>query len=43
MLMQLKQGGSIGIIASTMMYEPLRDDEFSRQAAERALIFNVGW
>ncbi|KAK9268749.1 hypothetical protein L1049_000510 [Liquidambar formosana] len=40
---QPKQGGLIGIIANTFMYEPLRDEEFDQQAASRALAFNVAW
>ncbi|KAK8519933.1 hypothetical protein V6N12_003899 [Hibiscus sabdariffa] len=38
-----KQGGSIGIIVSTNMYEPLRDVESDRQAVNRLLAFNGGW
>ncbi|XP_022139406.1 beta-glucosidase 18-like [Momordica charantia] len=40
---QGKQGGSIGIVAFTHMYEPLRDEESDIQAVERALIFNIAW
>ncbi|GAU44382.1 hypothetical protein TSUD_100320 [Trifolium subterraneum] len=42
-LMQAKQGGTIGIVAHTLMYEPLRDEECDRQAAKRALAFIIGW
>ncbi|GAV82981.1 Glyco_hydro_1 domain-containing protein [Cephalotus follicularis] len=40
---QQKQGGFVGIISSTDMYEPLRDEEADRQAVIRALAYNVGW
>ncbi|KAJ1401918.1 Glycosyl hydrolases family 1, N-terminal conserved site [Sesbania bispinosa] len=40
---QAKQGGTIGIIAHTFMYEPLRDEECDRQAVNRALAFVIGW
>ncbi|KAK2423531.1 beta-glucosidase [Trifolium repens] len=40
---QAKQGGTIGIIAHTFMYEPLRDEECDKQAAKRALAFVIGW
>ncbi|GKV15898.1 hypothetical protein SLEP1_g26634 [Rubroshorea leprosula] len=36
---QPKQGGAIGIITSSHMYEPLTDDELNQQAANRALDF----
>uniref|UniRef100_A0A6N2LMW4 Beta-glucosidase n=1 Tax=Salix viminalis TaxID=40686 RepID=A0A6N2LMW4_SALVM len=35
----LKQGGSIGIVGFTEYFEPLRDNEFDRQAVSRALAF----
>ncbi|KAK8638287.1 hypothetical protein V6N13_136721 [Hibiscus sabdariffa] len=40
---QRKQGGSIGIIVSTNMYEPLRDVESDHQAVNRLLAFKGGW
>uniref|UniRef100_F6H271 Beta-glucosidase 18 n=1 Tax=Vitis vinifera TaxID=29760 RepID=F6H271_VITVI len=40
---QLKQGGFIGIIANTLMCEPLRDIELDREAAKRALAFYIAW
>ncbi|KAK9150025.1 hypothetical protein Syun_008334 [Stephania yunnanensis] len=40
---QAKQGGSIGIVVSAYMYEPISDDEVDIQAAKRALAFNVAW
>ncbi|XP_073220204.1 beta-glucosidase 18-like [Cicer arietinum] len=40
---QAKQGGTIGIVAHTFMYEPLREEECDRQAANRALAFVIGW
>jgi len=43
MFIQAKQGGTIGIVAHTFMYEPLRDKECDRQAANRALAFVIGW
>ncbi|XP_027340252.1 beta-glucosidase 18-like isoform X3 [Abrus precatorius] len=40
---QATQGGTIGIIAHTFMYEPFRDEEFDRQAVKRALAFVIAW
>ncbi|KAL8205506.1 hypothetical protein R6Q57_009057 [Mikania cordata] len=40
---QSKQGGLIGLVAHCFMYEPFTDSNSDREAAERALIFNVGW
>ncbi|KAK1439585.1 hypothetical protein QVD17_05405 [Tagetes erecta] len=40
---QSKQGGSIGLVAHCFMYEPFTDSDLDRKAAERALIFNIGW
>ncbi|XP_022753969.1 beta-glucosidase 18-like [Durio zibethinus] len=40
---QQKQGGSIGLIAHSHMYEPLRDGESDRLAVNRALAFTLGW
>ncbi|KAL5132444.1 Beta-glucosidase 18 [Glycine soja] len=40
---QAKQGGIIGIVTHTFMYEPLRDEECDRQAVKRALAFVVAW
>ncbi|KAJ6301498.1 hypothetical protein OIU77_015744 [Salix suchowensis] len=42
-LFQLKQGGSIGIVGNTEYFEPLRDNEFDRQAVSRALAFTNAW
>jgi len=39
MLIQAKQGGTIGIVADSLMFEPLRDEECDRQAASRGLDF----
>ncbi|KAM0063332.1 putative beta-glucosidase [Helianthus debilis subsp. tardiflorus] len=40
---QPKQGGSVGLVAHCFMYEPITDSELDRKAAERAMIFNIGW
>ncbi|KAL5132446.1 Beta-glucosidase 18 [Glycine soja] len=40
---QAKQGGTIGIVAHSVMYEPLRDEECDRQAVNRALAFLIPW
>nr|KJB81915.1 hypothetical protein B456_013G167400 [Gossypium raimondii] len=40
---QSKQGGSIGLVVQSHMYEPLRDVESDRQAVNRALAFTGGW
>ncbi|XVF04154.1 hypothetical protein REPUB_Repub05bG0057700 [Reevesia pubescens] len=40
---QPKQSGSIGLIAHSHSYEPLRDGESDRQAVNRALAFTGGW
>ncbi|XP_024959605.1 beta-glucosidase 18-like [Cynara cardunculus var. scolymus] len=40
---QPKQGGSIGLVVHCFMYEPLTDSELDRNAAKRALAFNIGW
>ncbi|KAL2331449.1 hypothetical protein Fmac_019030 [Flemingia macrophylla] len=40
---QAKQGGSIGIVAQSLMYEPLRDEECDRQAVPRGLAFVLAW
>lgn len=42
-VMQPKQGGSIGIILNTEMFEPFRDNELDRQAVHRALTFIMAW
>ncbi|MBA0668424.1 hypothetical protein Goklo_001343, partial [Gossypium klotzschianum] len=39
---QSKQGGSIGLVVQSHMYEPLRDVESDRQAVNRALAFTGG-
>ncbi|GMP65723.1 hypothetical protein CsSME_00026402 [Camellia sinensis var. sinensis] len=43
MLLQPKQGGFIGIVACAFMYEPMTDDELDREAASRALAFDLAW
>jgi len=43
MLIQAKQGGTIGIVAHTFMYEPFRNEECHRRAVKRALAFVIGW
>ncbi|RDX66008.1 Beta-glucosidase 18, partial [Mucuna pruriens] len=43
MLTQAKQGGTIGIVAFTFMYEALRDEECDKQAVNRALAFATAW
>ncbi|XP_019425300.1 PREDICTED: beta-glucosidase 18-like [Lupinus angustifolius] len=40
---QAKQGGTIGIVAITFMFEPLRDEECDREAVNRALAFLIAW
>ncbi|CAK9179497.1 unnamed protein product [Ilex paraguariensis] len=40
---QPTQGGSIGIVANMNMFEPLTEDELDREAARRALAFDVAW
>ncbi|XAR68369.1 Beta-glucosidase [Bertholletia excelsa] len=40
---QPKQGGEIGIIVSAMWYKPITETEIDREAANRALTFNVAW
>ncbi|XVF78173.1 hypothetical protein PTKIN_Ptkin14bG0108400 [Pterospermum kingtungense] len=40
---QPQQGGSIGLIVQSHMYEPLRDEEADRQAVNRALAFTGSW
>ncbi|KAF9588793.1 hypothetical protein IFM89_015717 [Coptis chinensis] len=42
-LYQPKQGGYIGVVVNAIMYEPYGDDDVSREAANRALAFNVAW
>ncbi|KAL5151602.1 Beta-glucosidase 18 [Glycine soja] len=43
MLIQAKQGGTIGIVAFSFMYDPLRDEECDRQAVSRGLAFDIAW
>ncbi|KAK3037918.1 hypothetical protein RJ639_031809 [Escallonia herrerae] len=43
MVMQAKQGGSIGVVISGTMNEPLRDNENDLEAVNRALAFSVAW
>ncbi|XP_058218324.1 beta-glucosidase 18-like [Rhododendron vialii] len=40
---QPKQRGSIGITGSAFMYEPFTDDDLDREAASRALAFDIAW
>ena len=40
--MQQKQGGSIRIVVSALMYEPLTNKESDWETANRALAFDVG-
>ncbi|CAI9303628.1 unnamed protein product [Lactuca saligna] len=40
---QPKHGGSIGIVVSCLMYEPLTNTDLDRKAAERAFAFDIGW
>lgn len=41
--MQHEQGGSIGIVVDCFMYEPLTDNDFDQEAANRILAFIIGW
>lgn len=41
--MQSKHGGLIGIVVHAFMYKPLRNDDFDRDAANRALVFTAAW
>ncbi|XP_019236467.1 PREDICTED: beta-glucosidase 18-like isoform X2 [Nicotiana attenuata] len=40
---QSKHGGLIGIVVHAFMYKPLRNDDFDRDAANRALVFTAAW
>ncbi|KAJ4850766.1 hypothetical protein Tsubulata_033921 [Turnera subulata] len=40
---QARQGGLIGIVAFTEMFEPFRDNELDRQAVNRTLAYTMGW
>ncbi|XP_057971557.1 beta-glucosidase 18-like [Malania oleifera] len=40
---QPKQGGCIGLVVHSFMYEPLTDQELDHEAALRALAFDVAW
>nr|ABC55715.1 beta-mannosidase 4 [Oncidium hybrid cultivar] len=40
---QIRQGGWIGIVASTTWFEPYEDTPMDAMAAARALAFEVGW
>lgn len=40
---QLKQGGSIGLVVHCYMFEPLTESELDHEAAKRAFAFNVAW
>ncbi|XP_052208480.1 beta-glucosidase 18-like [Diospyros lotus] len=40
---QAEQGGVIGIVVNSFMFEPLTDSELDREAANRTLAFNVAW
>ena len=43
MCLQVKQGGSIGVVVHAFMYEPMSDQECDLEAASRAFAFNIGW
>lgn len=43
MYVQHEQGGLVGIIVDCLMYEPLTDNDFDQEAANRALAFYIGW
>ncbi|GAB4846364.1 hypothetical protein Ancab_025370 [Ancistrocladus abbreviatus] len=40
---QSKQGGSIGIVVHSFWFEPYQDNEFDREAVNRALIYDTAW
>ncbi|KAK9069083.1 hypothetical protein SSX86_013199 [Deinandra increscens subsp. villosa] len=40
---QAKQGGMVGLVANCFMFEPLTDSYLDQKAAERAMLFNIGW
>ncbi|XAR56567.1 Beta-glucosidase [Bertholletia excelsa] len=40
---QPRQGGSIGIVASAFMYEPMTDNDLDEEAASRALACDLAW
>lgn len=40
---QSEQGGIIGILAHAYMFEPLTNNEHDKEAASRAVAYNVGW
>lgn len=43
MLKQSKIDGLLGITVSAFMYVPFTDDENDKEAADRALAFNIAW
>lgn len=43
MCLQVKQGGSIGVVVHAFMYEPISDQACDLEAASRAFAFNIGW
>ncbi|KAL3333387.1 hypothetical protein AABB24_033462 [Solanum stoloniferum] len=40
---QPKHGGLIGIVVHSFMYKPLRNNDFDRDAANRAVLFTAAW
>ncbi|KAL2495908.1 Beta-glucosidase 47 [Forsythia ovata] len=38
-----KQSGVVGIVVHSFMYKPLTDDKWDKEAADRALAFNMAW
>lgn len=41
--MQAKVGGVMSTAVCAFMYTPMTDDEHDKEAANRALAFNVAW
>lgn len=41
--MQSKVDGVLGIAVSAQMYIPMSNDKNDKEAADRALAFNVAW
>ncbi|XP_071736616.1 beta-glucosidase 18-like [Rutidosis leptorrhynchoides] len=40
---QSEQDGLVGIVLNCIMYEPMTDDDLDKEAANRALAFDIGW